>query len=90
MARNTSAPKSKKTPPRKNADKNTIVKRAGRYARVSTSVGGLAAKKLGLLAVAGVFLLKAWKLALLGLVVVGAAARRVVAFFTRRKPVEPQ
>jgi uncharacterized membrane-anchored protein len=61
---------------------------------IAALVGGLAIKKLGLLAVAGVFLLKVWKLALIGLVAVGAAVRRVKTFFTRRKPVgeppEPQ
>jgi uncharacterized membrane-anchored protein len=57
---------------------------------IAALVGGVAAKKLGLLAVIGVFLLKAWKLALLGLVVVGAAARKLISIFSRKKPVEPQ
>ena len=74
---------------KKYADFNATTDHVAEFG-IAALVGGLAAKKLGLLAIAGVFLLKAWKLALLGLVVVGAAARRVVAFFTRRKPVEPQ
>jgi uncharacterized membrane-anchored protein len=43
-------------------------------------IGAVAVKKLGLLAVIGVFLLKAWKLALIAVVGVGAAIRR---FFRR-------
>ncbi len=57
---------------------------------IAALVGGLAVKKLGLLAVAGVFLLKAWKLTLIGLVALGAAGRKIAAFFTRRKPAAPQ
>jgi uncharacterized membrane-anchored protein len=57
---------------------------------IAALVGGIAVKKLGLLAAAGVFLLKIWKLAAVGLVAVGAAARRIRAFFTRRKPPEQQ
>ena len=44
-------------------------------------VGIVAAKKLGLLAMAGIFFLKAWKLLLLGFAAVGAGAKR---FFGRR------
>ena len=44
-------------------------------------VGVVAAKKLGLIAIVGLFLVKIWKLALLAFVAVGAAVRR---FFTRK------
>jgi uncharacterized membrane-anchored protein len=57
---------------------------------IAALVGGVAAKKLGLLAVIGVFLLKAWKLTLIGLVAFGAAARKFISVFTRKKPAEPQ
>lgn len=40
-------------------------------------VGGIAAKKLGLLAIIGAFLLKAWKLVLLGFVAVGVGVRKL-------------
>lgn len=40
-------------------------------------VGGIAAKKLGLLAVAAAFLVKAWKLVILGLIGAGAVVRRL-------------
>lgn len=45
-------------------------------------VGGIAAKKIGLLAMLGVFLLKAWKLALVGIFGVGAAVRK---FFGKKE-----
>lgn len=48
---------------------------------IAALVGVVAAKKLGLIAVIGVFLLKAWKIALLALAGFGAAIRR---FFRRR------
>jgi uncharacterized membrane-anchored protein len=57
---------------------------------IAALVGGLAVKKLGLLAVAGVFLLKAWKIVLIGLAVFGTLGRKVVAFFTPRKKPEPR
>lgn len=50
-------------------------------------VGAVAVKKLGLLAVIGVFLLKVWKLALLALAGIGAAVRR---FFRRRDAEVPE
>ncbi|GAA5167116.1 DUF2167 domain-containing protein [Viridibacterium curvum] len=40
-------------------------------------VGGIAAKKLGLLAVIGAFMLKAWKLVLIGVVALGAGAKKL-------------
>lgn len=47
-------------------------------------VGGLAAKKLGLLALIGAFLLKTWKIALVGLLAFGGGLRK---FFTgKSKP----
>lgn len=55
---------------------------------IAALVGGLAAKKLGLLAVAGAFLLKAWKLVLIGLAAAGVAGRKILVFFTRKKPPE--
>jgi len=50
-------------------------------------IGVVAAKKLGLLAIAGLWAVKLWKFALIGLVAVGAAARR---FWSRGRgaPVE--
>jgi len=39
---------------------------------IAALIGGVAAKKLGLLAMAGVFLVKAWKLILIGLVAFGS------------------
>jgi uncharacterized membrane-anchored protein len=45
-------------------------------------VGGVAVKKLGLLALAGVFLLKLWKLAVIGLIAVAAGVRKL---FARRR-----
>jgi uncharacterized membrane-anchored protein len=48
-------------------------------------VGVVAAKKLGLLALIGVFLLKAWKIALIVLAGGAAAVRR----FFRRAPIDP-
>ncbi|MDR1855288.1 MAG: DUF2167 domain-containing protein [Azoarcus sp.] len=46
-------------------------------------VGGLAVKKLGLLAAIGVFLAKAWKFILIGLIAIAAGYK---AFFRRDKP----
>jgi len=46
-------------------------------------IGAVAVKKLGLLALAGVFLLKIWKLGAIALVAVAAAARRL---FRRQPP----
>lgn len=43
---------------------------------IAALIGGIAAKKLGLLAIAGVFLLKIWKLAALAVVGSAAAARK--------------
>jgi uncharacterized membrane-anchored protein len=57
---------------------------------IAALIGGIAVKKLGLLAGAGIFLLKIWKLAAIGLVALGATARKALAFFTRRKPPEQQ
>lgn len=48
-------------------------------------VAGVAAKKLGLLAMAGVFILKFWKIALFAIVGFGAVFSR---FFGRKKPAE--
>jgi uncharacterized membrane-anchored protein len=45
-------------------------------------IGGVAAKKIGLLAMAGVFLAKAWKLALVGFAVASGAVRKLF----RRSP----
>jgi uncharacterized membrane-anchored protein len=49
-------------------------------------IGVVAVKKLGLLAVVGIFLLKVWKLGLLALAGVGAAVRR---FFRGRDATDP-
>jgi uncharacterized membrane-anchored protein len=50
-------------------------------------VGAVAVKKLGLLAIIGAFLVKAWKLAFLAVAGVGAAVRR---FFRRRNEEAPE
>jgi uncharacterized membrane-anchored protein len=50
-------------------------------------VGGVAAKKLGLLAALGVFLLKFWKLLLIGLVAIGALISKLAG---RKKAAETQ
>lgn len=52
---------------------------------IGALVGVVAAKKLGLLAVIGLFLVKAWKLVVVGVVAVGAIVRRVLA---RRRSAE--
>lgn len=44
---------------------------------IAALVGGVAAKKLGLLAMLGVFLAKAWKLVLVGVFAVGALLRKL-------------
>ncbi len=44
---------------------------------IAALVGGVAAKKLGLLAMIGVFLAKAWKLVLIGVVALGALFRKL-------------
>ncbi|MDR1063910.1 MAG: DUF2167 domain-containing protein [Azoarcus sp.] len=62
-------------------DFNAATDRVAEYG-LAALVGGLAAKKLGLLAVIGVFLVKAWKIVLLGLLAVAAIAKR---FFRRKE-----
>ncbi|MDR1462290.1 MAG: DUF2167 domain-containing protein [Azoarcus sp.] len=57
-------------------DFNAATDRVSEYG-LAALIGGLAAKKLGLLAVIGVFLLKAWKIVLIGLLAVAAIAKRV-------------
>lgn len=49
-------------------------------------IGGIAAKKLGLLALIGVTLLKFWKLGLIGVAAVGMGAKKL---FSRKKPQQP-
>ena len=62
------------------ADFNSSTDKVAEYG-LAALIGGVAAKKLGLLAVAGVFLLKFWKLLLIGVVAIGA----LVAILARRK-----
>jgi uncharacterized membrane-anchored protein len=50
------------------------------YSGIAALIGAVAVKKLGLLAVLGVFLLKAWKLTAIAVIGIGAAIRR---FFRR-------
>ena len=66
------------------ADFNASTDKVAEYG-LAALVAGAAAKKLGLLAAAGVFILKFWKLALLGLVGVGALLGKVVG---RKKPAD--
>lgn len=49
-------------------------------------IGGIAAKKLGLLALIGVTLLKFWKLGLIGVAAAGMGAKKL---FSRKKPQQP-
>lgn len=49
-------------------------------------IGGIAAKKLGLLALIGVTLLKFWKLGLFGIAAIGMAAKKL---FPRKKSQQP-
>lgn len=49
-------------------------------------IGGIAAKKLGLLALIGVTLLKFWKLGLIGVAAVGMGAKKLLS---RKKPQQP-
>lgn len=62
------------------ADFNSSTDKIAEYG-IAALVGGVAAKKLGLLALIGVFLLKFWKLALVAVVGIGA----LIARFTGRK-----
>ncbi|MFL6857809.1 MAG: DUF2167 domain-containing protein [Allosphingosinicella sp.] len=71
-------------PGKKYEDFNASTDKVAAYG-LGALIGVVAAKKLGLLAMAGLFLLKAWKLLLLGLAAVGAGARR---FFGRRSREE--
>jgi uncharacterized membrane-anchored protein len=61
------------------ADYNSSTDKLAEYG-LAALVGGIAAKKLGLLAMAGVLLLKFWKVALLAAAGVGAV------FFRKKKP----
>ncbi|MDR0715882.1 MAG: DUF2167 domain-containing protein [Azoarcus sp.] len=61
-------------------DFNAATDRVAEYG-LAALVGGLAVKKLGLLAAIGVFLVKAWKIILLGLIAFAAVFKR----FFRRK-----
>jgi uncharacterized membrane-anchored protein len=61
-------------------DFNAATDRVSEYG-LAALIGGLAAKKLGLLAVIGVFLVKAWKIVLIGLLAVAAIAKQ---FFKRK------
>lgn len=64
------------------ADFDAKTDRVAEYGLAALVLGGVAAKKLGLLAVAGVFLAKFAKVILLGLAVVGGLATRLF----KRKP----
>jgi uncharacterized membrane-anchored protein len=67
------------------ADYNASTDRTAEYG-LAALVVGVAAKKLGFLALAGVFLAKFAKVGLLGLALVGAGA---VKFFRRKKRADP-
>lgn len=58
------------------ADFNPDTDKVAEYG-LAALVGGVAAKKLGLLAAAGVFLAKFWKLLAIGVVGIGVAARKL-------------
>jgi uncharacterized membrane-anchored protein len=66
------------------ADFNGATDKVAEYG-LAALVGGIAVKKLGLLAALGVFLLKAWKISALALVGIGAAVRK---FFGGKKKEE--
>ncbi|MBK7846575.1 MAG: DUF2167 domain-containing protein [Zoogloea sp.] len=59
------------------ADFNERTDKVAEYG-LAALVGGIAAKKLGLLATLGVFLAKFWKIGALALVGLGAGARRLL------------
>jgi len=67
------------------ADFNASTDRTAEYG-IAALVAGVAAKKLGLLALAGVFFAKFFKVILLGLAVVGGGALKI---FGRRKSAPP-
>jgi uncharacterized membrane-anchored protein len=69
-------------PGKRYEDFNDTTDKVAEYG-LAALVGAVAIKKLGLLAVAGVFLLKIWKLAAIAIVAGGAAMRR---FFRRKTP----
>ena len=60
------------------ADFNASTDRVAEY-ELAALIGGVAAKKLGLLAVIGVALAKFWKVILIGVAVAGAAGSRCSA-----------
>jgi uncharacterized membrane-anchored protein len=64
-------------PGRRYEDFDSTTDRISEYG-LTALIAGVAAKKLGLLAVFGVFLLKAWKLILVGAVAIGAIAKKFV------------
>ena len=66
------------------ADFNASTDKVAEYG-LAALVAGVAAKKLGLLAAVGVFLLKFWKIALLALAGIGAVAGK---FFGRKKSTD--
>ncbi len=63
------------------ADFNASTDHVAAYG-LAALIGGVAAKKLGLLAMAGIFLAKAWKLVLVGFAVAGGAIKKLF----RRSP----
>jgi uncharacterized membrane-anchored protein len=66
------------------SDFNSSTDKVAEYG-LAALVAGVAAKKLGLLAMAGVFILKFWKIALLAFVGFGALFARI---FGRKKPAD--
>lgn len=69
------------------ADFNAGTDKVAEYG-LAALVGGIAVKKLGLLAAFGVFLLKAWKLTAVALVGVGAAVRKFFGGKSKEKNSE--
>lgn len=63
-------------PGKRYEDFNSTTDKVAEYG-LAALIGAVAIKKLGLLALAGVFLLKVWKLGLIAILGIGAAARRI-------------
>jgi uncharacterized membrane-anchored protein len=73
-------------PGKRYEDFNSTTDKVAEYG-LAALIGAVAVKKLGLLALAGVFLLKVWKIGMIAILGLAAAARRI---FRRRPATPPQ
>lgn len=76
-------------PGKRYADFNESTDKVAAYG-IGALVGVAAAKKLGLLAVIGLFLAKMWKLVLVGVLAVGAVGRRLLARRSAAEEADPE